>query len=173
MLQDVSSQVCKAVNRIRPLFEKREVKEIVVVIWMVNFLVLSPIIEFGDALEIFCDYIVVYALTRNSQSLKDDNEPLHFSEQDWEQLNNIIGYKEGDDGQSLVTLEKGDVLQTSLDVHMNHNASKLFDGVNDCLAELSCESLDCSIRLYTEAKVFDMKLGSYKLSSPNGLLAKV
>lgn len=56
---------------------------------------------------------------------------------------------------------------------MNHNASKLMGDAQECLAELSCESLDCSIRLYSEAKVFDMKLGSYRLSSPNGLLAEV
>lgn len=110
----------------------------------------------------------------SGQSLKDENEsePLRFSEEDWEQLNKIIGYREGEDGQSLITHDQGDVFHTSLEVHMNHNASKLMGDARECLAELSCESLDCSIRLYSEAKVFDMKLGSYRLSSPNGLLAE-
>ncbi|XP_057978559.1 uncharacterized protein LOC131164992 isoform X2 [Malania oleifera] len=108
----------------------------------------------------------------SSQSDRDDNEPLHFSEEDWERLNNIIGYKEGDDGQPLISRDNGDVLHTLLEVHMKHNASKLIAVAQECLAELSCESLNCSIRLYSEAKVFDVKLGSYRLSSPNGLIAE-
>lgn len=69
--------------------------------------------------------------------------------------------------------EKLDVLHTALEIHMKHNASKLVDASLECLAELSCEGLDCSIKLYPETKVFGMKLGSYRLSSPNGLLAEV
>lgn len=69
--------------------------------------------------------------------------------------------------------QKLDVVHTFLEIHMKHNASKLLDGSLECLAELSCEGFDCSIKLYPETKVFDMKLGSYRLSSPNGLLAEV
>ena len=69
--------------------------------------------------------------------------------------------------------EKPDILNTSLEIHMKHNASKLLDGAHACLAELSCEGLDFSIKLYPETKVFDVKLGSYQLISPNGLLAEV
>lgn len=113
-----------------------------------------------------------WSFGRNSQSLKDENEPFHFSEEDWERLNKIIGYKESGDEQLVVTHEKMDVIHTSLEVHMKHNASKLIGKNHNYLAELSCESLDCLIRLYSEAKVFDVKLGSYRLSSPNGLLAE-
>lgn len=66
-----------------------------------------------------------------------------------------------------------DALHTSLNVYMKHSATKLIDGSNEYLAELSCEGLDCFIKLYPETKVFDVKLGSYRLSSPNGLLAEV
>ncbi|KAA8522113.1 hypothetical protein F0562_012573 [Nyssa sinensis] len=107
----------------------------------------------------------------NSQSVKDESEPDWFSQEDLERLNKIIGYKEGDNEQLLKTHEGGDVLHTSLEVHMKHNASKLTDAL-ECLAELSCENLDCFIKLFPEAKVFDLKLGSYQLSSPNGLLAE-
>ncbi|KAK6251014.1 hypothetical protein SCA6_005019 [Theobroma cacao] len=107
-----------------------------------------------------------------SQSLKDESESFSFSEEDWERLNKIIGYKEGDEEQSLMINEKPDILQTSLEVHMKHNASKLLDGAHACLAELSCEGLDCSIKLYPETRVFDLRLGSYQLSSPSGLLAE-
>ncbi|XP_057487524.1 uncharacterized protein LOC130773593 isoform X2 [Actinidia eriantha] len=107
----------------------------------------------------------------SSQSDKDESDPGDFQEEDWEQLNRIIGFKEGDDGQYLTTHDRKDVLHTSLEVHMRHNASKLTDD-KECLAELSCDNLDCFVKLYPEAKVFDMKLGSYQLSSPNGLLAE-
>ncbi|KAL8141812.1 hypothetical protein V2J09_014844 [Rumex salicifolius] len=104
----------------------------------------------------------------SNQSSKDDVEALNFSNADWEQLNKIIGYKEGDEEQFIES--KKDVLHACFDIYMRHNASKLMDG-HKCLAELSCKGLSCSIRLYPEAKVFDLKLGSYYLSSPNGLLA--
>ncbi|KAK4844286.1 hypothetical protein QYF36_018501 [Acer negundo] len=108
----------------------------------------------------------------NNKSVGDESEPFHFSDEDWEQLNKLIGYKEGDDGESLMINEKLDTLHTYLDIHMKHNASKLLDERLECLAELSCEGLACSVKLYPETKVFDMKLGSYQLSSPNGLLAE-
>ncbi|XP_031385571.1 uncharacterized protein LOC116199374 isoform X2 [Punica granatum] len=105
------------------------------------------------------------------QSYKDESEPLHFTEEDWEQLNKIIGYKEADDEQSIISTDKPDALNTYLEVNMKHNASKLVDEAQD-IAALSCENLGCSIKLYLEAKVIDVRLGSYQLSSPSGLLAK-
>jgi len=84
----------------------------------------------------------------------------------------MIGYKEGDDGKSAVN-SKADVVHTFLVVHMNHNASRLIGEANEPVAELSCENLSCSIKLYPETKVFDIKLGSYQLLSPKGLLAEV
>ncbi|KAL2348225.1 hypothetical protein Fmac_002225 [Flemingia macrophylla] len=106
-----------------------------------------------------------------SQSPKEESEGFNFSEEDWNQLNKIIGYKEGDDGQLAVN-SKADVIHTFLVVHMNHNASKLIGESKESVAELSCEDLSCSLKLYPETKVFDLKLGSYKLSSPKGLLAE-
>ncbi|XP_042953951.1 uncharacterized protein LOC122290372 isoform X2 [Carya illinoinensis] len=108
----------------------------------------------------------------NNQSLKDEDESFKFSEEDWEQLNKIIGYKEGEEGQSFIINNKKDAVHTFLEFHMKHNASRLLDEAKNYLAELSCEGLDCSIKLYPETKAFDMKLGSYRLSSPNGLLAE-
>lgn len=116
---------------------------------------------------------ILHTLSRDNQPIKDETEPFHFSEEDWERLNKIIGYKEGDDNQSDIINDKADALQTSLNVYMKHSATKLIDGSNEYLAELSCEGLDCLIKLYPETKVFDVKLGSYRVSSPNGLLAEV
>ncbi|KAK4262505.1 hypothetical protein QN277_028058 [Acacia crassicarpa] len=107
----------------------------------------------------------------NSQSPREQNEAFHFSEEDWNRLNKIIGYKEGDDGLSVIS-NKVDALNTFLIIHMKHNASKLTGEAKELVAELSSEDLRCSIKLYPETKVFDMKLGSYKLSSPKGLLAE-
>ncbi|KAK4786568.1 hypothetical protein SAY86_010401 [Trapa natans] len=102
---------------------------------------------------------------------KDESEPFHFSEEDWEQLNNIIGYKEADGEPMVISTEKSDALHTFLEVHMKYNASKLINEDQE-VAALSSENLSCSIKLYLEAKVIDVRLGSYQLSSPNGLLAK-
>ncbi|XP_015084887.1 uncharacterized protein LOC107028368 [Solanum pennellii] len=107
----------------------------------------------------------------SSQSADDESEQAVFTEDDWERLNNIIGYKEGEEEPLLATHDRRDVPHTTLEVHMKHNASKLSD-TNNCLADLSCDNLDCYIKLYSEAKVFDVKLGSYQLWSPNGLLAE-
>ncbi|XP_050141691.1 uncharacterized protein LOC126617690 [Malus sylvestris] len=113
-----------------------------------------------------------WSLGWGSQSEIDESEPFSFSEEDWKQLNSIIGYKESDDSLSVLSNGKVDALQTSLSICMKHNATKLIDESLECLAELSCEGLDCFIKLYPETKVFDMKLGSYKLSTPSGLLAE-
>lgn len=111
-------------------------------------------------------------LRRGGESAKDESESTQFSTEDWERLNTIIGYKEDDD-LGVVALGKKDTLNTSLDIFMRRNATKLLVGPNDCLAELSCANIDCSIKLYPETKIIDVKMGSYKLSSPSGLLAEV
>ncbi|GER35434.1 pleckstrin homology (PH) domain-containing protein [Striga asiatica] len=106
---------------------------------------------------------------RTTQTSKDENEPGTLTEEDWKRLNDIIGYKEGDDEQ-LLTHGDGNLPYISLSLHMKHNASKLTDS-QECLADLSCDNLECCINLYPEAKIVDIKLGSYRLLSPNGLLA--
>ncbi|KAK6935059.1 Pleckstrin homology domain [Dillenia turbinata] len=106
-----------------------------------------------------------------SYDSKDEGQPLHLTEEDWERLNKMIGYKDADDGQLLSNGRK-DVLHTLLEVHMRHNASKLVAEPQQFIADLSCENFDCLIRLYAETKIFHVKLGSYRLSSPDGVLAK-
>ncbi|KAG9452487.1 hypothetical protein H6P81_005391 [Aristolochia fimbriata] len=103
----------------------------------------------------------------------DEDGPEHqsLSEEDWERLNKIIGYKEDSDQQVPANQDRG-MLQTLLEIHMTRNASKLTAEGQESVAELSCEEMDCTVRLYSETKVFDLKLGSYKLSSPNGVLAE-
>ncbi|KAI4338425.1 hypothetical protein MLD38_023489 [Melastoma candidum] len=113
-----------------------------------------------------------WSFGRSKPAIKDENEALNFTVEDWDQLNRIIGYKEEDTDQLTVVNEKKDILHTLLEIHMKHNASKLIDELQECLASLSCENLDCIVRLYPEAKVFDVKLGSYQLSSPQGQLAE-
>ncbi|XP_071692229.1 uncharacterized protein [Rutidosis leptorrhynchoides] len=113
-----------------------------------------------------------WSLGWNSGSVEDKNQPGNFTDEDWKQLNEIIGYKEGDNSeQSLNKDDRGDVLHTLLEVRMKHNASRLAED-HEFVAELSCENLDCLMKFYKDAKIFDMKLGSYRLSSPDGLLAE-
>ncbi|MFS8029949.1 putative vacuolar protein sorting-associated protein [Helianthus anomalus] len=108
----------------------------------------------------------------SGESAEDGNQPGHFTDEDWTQLNEIIGYKEGDNNEQLPNKDdRGDVVHTLIEVHMKHNASGLAEG-HELVAELSCENLDCLMKFYKDAKVFDMKLGSYRLSSPDGLLAE-
>lgn len=122
----------------------------------------------GFSFLFWCFFLYLY---RGSQSTKDENEPGNLTEEDWERLNNIIGFREGNNEQ-LLAVHGSHVLHTSLEIHMKHNASKLTD-MKECLADLSCDDLECFVNLYSEAKAFDVKLGSYRLSSPNGLLAAV
>ena len=76
-----------------------------------------------------------------------------------------------DDGKSAVN-SKANVVHIFLVVHMDHNASKLIGEANEPVEELSCENVSCSIKLYPETKVFYIKLGSYQLLSPKGLLVE-
>lgn len=114
--------------------------------------------------------ICYYQYPRNSQSVKDENEPGDLTGEDWKRLNDIIGYKEDND-EELLTIDKGRPY-IFLKLCMKHNASKLIDS-EECLADLSCDNLESCMTLYPEAKVVDIKLGSYRLLSPNGLLAEV
>ncbi|XP_050890153.1 uncharacterized protein LOC127095518 [Lathyrus oleraceus] len=50
-----------------------------------------------------------WSFGRNGNSPKEETEEFNFSEEDWNQLNKMIGYKEGDDGKSDVN-SKADVV---------------------------------------------------------------
>lgn len=131
--------------------------------------------NFNHSDVIICLYLLVkyfgLLLYRSGQPAKDGSESWSFNEEDWKQLNRIIGYKEGEDDHLMEP--KGNVLYSLFEVYMRRNASKLVGDNQKCLAELSCDALVCSTRLYEERKIFDLKLGSYRLNSPNGLLAEV
>lgn len=107
---------------------------------------------------------------RGNESSQDGTETLQLTDEDWERLNKVIKYKEGDVEQ-LRDVKK-DVIHTAFELRMRRNASKLIDA-GECVAELSCESLKCSGSLYAETMVLDLKLGSYFLTSPRGILAEV
>lgn len=64
-------------------------------------------------------------------------------------------------------------MQFYFEIRMKHNASKLTIDDSECLADLSCQDFCCKLKMYPEAKIFDLKLGSYRLLSPYGLLAEV
>ncbi|XP_078437793.1 pleckstrin homology (PH) domain-containing protein isoform X2 [Wolffia australiana] len=96
---------------------------------------------------------------------------MNFSDEDWERLNKVIGYKESDDN-TLISKEDNSVLQLDLEFYMKHNSSKLVKSDSSYLADLSCDNLECSAKFYSETKIFNLNLGSYKLSSQNGLLAE-
>ncbi|XP_042024109.1 uncharacterized protein LOC121771392 [Salvia splendens] len=104
-----------------------------------------------------------------NQPVKDENEPGALTGEDWKRLNDIIGYREADEEQLLIHDKRRPNM--FLKLFMKHNASKLMDS-EECLADLSCDNLESCIKLYPETQVVDVKLGSYRLLSPNGLLAE-
>ncbi|KMT11750.1 hypothetical protein BVRB_5g105600 [Beta vulgaris subsp. vulgaris] len=104
-----------------------------------------------------------------SESFQAETETLQFTDEDWERVNKIIRYKEGDAGQ--LRDARKDVIHTAFELYMRRNATKLID-IDECVAELSCESLKCSGSLYAESKILNLKLGSYHLTSPCGILAE-
>jgi vacuolar protein sorting-associated protein 13A/C len=106
-----------------------------------------------------------------SGSSKDDGDSKSFSDEDWERLNRIIGYKENT--EYIPAQQDMKLMQFYFEIRMKHNASRLIIDGSECLADLSCEDFCCNLKMYPEAKVFDLKLGSYKLLSPYGLLAEV
>lgn len=111
------------------------------------------------------------SLAYRTGSSKDEEESKSFTDEDWERLNRVIGYKENNEyipGQQDMKL-----MQFYFEIRMKHNASKLIIDGSECLADLSCEDFCCNLKMYPEAKFFDLKLGSYKLLSPYGLLAEV
>ncbi|PNT67930.1 hypothetical protein BRADI_3g33740v3 [Brachypodium distachyon] len=103
-------------------------------------------------------------------SSKDDGDSKSFSDEDWERLNRIIGYKENT--EYIPDQQDMKLMQFYFEIRMKHNASRLIIDGSECLADLSCEDFSCNLKMYPEAKVFDLKLGSYKLLSPHGLLAE-
>uniref|UniRef100_A0A0E0MAV7 PH domain-containing protein n=1 Tax=Oryza punctata TaxID=4537 RepID=A0A0E0MAV7_ORYPU len=103
-------------------------------------------------------------------SSKDEGDSKSFSDEDWERLNKIIGYKENND--YIPVQQDMKLMQFYFEIRMKHNASKLIIDSSECLADLSCEDFCCNLKMYPEAKIFDLKLGSYKLLSPYGLLAE-
>lgn len=109
-------------------------------------------------------------MDRGNQS---SDESRSFSEEDWKQLNEVIGYQDTNESSILPGQDPLDMLHTVLEVHMEHNATKLVDEKGGNIIELSAEDLQCNTKFYRETKIFDFKLGSYKLTSPEGLLAEV
>lgn len=140
-----------------------------VAIWRVS----APLVasKFLTPLPKFSSQVFSVYAFRKSPVSEGEGEAVHFTDEDWERLNKVIGYKEG--VEQSINNAKPDALHTFLEVHMRRNASKLYDGEKECLAELSCEGLNCSIKLFPETKIADIKLGRYRLSSPSGLLAEV
>ncbi|KAH7316123.1 hypothetical protein KP509_21G079300 [Ceratopteris richardii] len=108
----------------------------------------------------------------SNQSDGDSNEPRKFSEEDWKQLNEFIGYEERTELSILPGQDPPDMLHTVLEIHMQHNATKLVDKDSCNIIELAAENLLCNAKFYGEMKQFNFKLGSYRLTSPEGLLAE-
>nr|CAB3500118.1 unnamed protein product [Digitaria exilis] len=110
------------------------------------------------------------AETYQTGSSKDEEDSKSFTDEDWERLNRIIGYKENN--EYIPDQQDMKLMQFDFEIRMKHNASKLTIDDSEFLADLSCQDFCCNLKMYPEAKIFDLKLGSYRLLSPYGLLAE-
>jgi vacuolar protein sorting-associated protein 13A/C len=95
-----------------------------------------------------------------------------FTDEDLERFNQLIGYQEGQQSNILPGQEPPNMLHTLLDVRMRHNATKLVSQDKEDLLELSCDDLQCVLHMYPKTIRFDLKLGSYQVACPEGLLAE-
>ncbi|WVZ57683.1 hypothetical protein U9M48_008037 [Paspalum notatum var. saurae] len=110
------------------------------------------------------------AETNQTGSSKDEEGSKSFTDEDWERLNQIIGYKENN--EYIPDQQDMKLMQFDFEIRMKHNASKLTIDDSECLADLSCQNFCCNLKMYSEAKMFELKLGSYRLLSPYGLIAE-
>lgn len=132
-------------------------------------------VEFWQ-IQSYCFKFVKYVATDlfssyRTGSSKDEEDSKSFTDEDWERLNRIIGYKENN--EYIPDQQDMKLMQFDFEIRMKHNASRLTIDDSECLADLSCQDFCCNLKMYPEAKIFDLKLGSYRLLSPYGLLAEV
>lgn len=96
-----------------------------------------------------------------------------FTDDDWKRVNQIIGYEEGKSSPMVPGEDQPDMLHTVVEVQMRHNGTKLLSASGESILDLTAEGLGCGIKLYTETKVFNVGLDSFKISTPEGLLGEV
>jgi vacuolar protein sorting-associated protein 13A/C len=130
----------------------------------------------SDPHNLNCFWIVKHVVINlcslyRTGSSKDEEDSKSFTDEDWERLNRIIGYKENT--EYIPDQQDMKLMQFDFEIRMKHNASKLTIDDSEFLADLSCQDFFCNLKMYPEAKIFDLKLGSYRLLSPYGLLAEV
>ncbi|CAM6084054.1 unnamed protein product [Calypogeia fissa] len=95
-----------------------------------------------------------------------------FTDEDLEKFNQLIGYQEGQRSNILRGQEPPNMLHTILEVRMRRNATKLVAQDTEELLELSADDLQCILHMYPKTMRVNVKLGSYQVECPEGLLAE-
>lgn len=113
------------------------------------------------------------SLSRGGGGGDNDSNSKEFTDDDWKQLNSIIGYEEGKPSPLVPGEDQPNMLHTYVEVRMKHNGTKLLSAARDSVLELSAKDLGCGIKLYPTTKVFNVNLSSYKILCPEGLLGEV
>ncbi|KAL2636221.1 hypothetical protein R1flu_007700 [Riccia fluitans] len=100
----------------------------------------------------------------------EDEKPVKFTNEEWEQLNQLIGYQPGEESNVIPGQEPPNMLHTILEVRMRRNATRLVAANHDIIMELSGAELHANLHIYPKTVKFDLDLASYQLSCPEGLL---
>ncbi|BBN04917.1 vacuolar protein sorting-associated protein 13A/C [Marchantia polymorpha subsp. ruderalis] len=99
-----------------------------------------------------------------------DDKAVKFTDEEWDQLNQLIGYQHGKQSNIMPGQEPPNMLHTVLEVRMRRNATKLVASNDEVIMELSGDELQVNLHMYPKTVKFDMELASYQLSCPEGLL---
>jgi vacuolar protein sorting-associated protein 13A/C len=111
---------------------------------------------------------------RGSGSDESNGKDRELTEDDWKQVNEIIGYEEGKPSPMLPDVDLPNMVHSVVEIEMKHNGTRLLSGDRKVpILELTAEGIGCNVKLYPQTQVFDVKLSSYKISCPEGLLGEV
>jgi vacuolar protein sorting-associated protein 13A/C len=110
---------------------------------------------------------------RGSGSDESNRKNRELTEDDWKQVNEIIGYEQGKSSPMLPDVDLPNMVHSVVEIEMKHNGTRLLSGDRKVpILELTAEGIGCNVKLYPQTQVFDVKLSSYKISCPEGLLGE-
>jgi vacuolar protein sorting-associated protein 13A/C len=114
-----------------------------------------------------------WAFGWGSGSDESNRKDRELTEDDWKQVNEIIGYEQGKPSPMLPDVDLPNMVHSVVEIEMKHNGTRFLSGDRKVrILELTAEGIGCNVKLYPQTQVFDVKLSSYKISCPEGLLGE-
>ncbi|KAJ7520814.1 hypothetical protein O6H91_19G024000 [Diphasiastrum complanatum] len=112
-------------------------------------------------------------VSSDNSSLKEvTGQPAsgHFTKEEWSKLNELLSYQPGQESPLSSGQEAPNMLQTALDVTIQHSAASI---INSKGLEVLCgsfENLQIALDVYPKSLICNVKLQFYGLSAPEGSL---